>query len=108
MAENAPLASFENARFFGSRPLNTGLSGTQTDLVSREAEVVTIRDTFSGPGGFLRDNRFSDGAGNLTLQPAAFRTAFHSEVVDQDEAIIEGKDNQEVQQNEFRGFGAVG
>jgi len=91
MAETTPVASFENPRFTGPRPLETGLEGTQEDKIAERNEALTAQDDLADIGGHLSNT-------NKTLQPVNTQSAtFIDAVSTNSDAITVEKVNNEVQ-----------
>jgi len=92
MAETTPVASFENTRFHGPRPLETGLEGTQEDKLAERDEAQAAQVALADVGGHLSNT-------NKTLQPVkpTTKASFIDAVSTNSDAITVEKVNNEVQ-----------
>jgi len=91
MAETTPVASFENTRFHGPRPKETGLEGTQQDKIAERNEAQAAQVDLADVGGHLSNT-------NKTLQlESNLKSDFIDSVSTNSDAITAEKVNNEVQ-----------
>lgn len=99
MPEVEPVASFENTRFHGANPQNSGPVGNQSEHTDRVDRVQTIQTNKAGEGAHLSD----DGPDQEGLQPKGgkagpnTRSAFYTATHTQETVITDAKANHEIQ-----------